>query len=169
MRIFLIGFMGCGKSTIGRALASALNFTFIDLDTFLEKRYFRSIPQIFAEEGEAGFRLKERKILEEVSAFDDVIVATGGGVPCFFDNMDLMNKTGFCVFLDVDTDSLVNRLIHAKTERPLIKEKSPEELHVFIEGLLAKRRPFYEKAEYILKGSEISPELVVELFESKNT
>jgi len=169
MRIFLIGFMGCGKSTIGRALASALNFTFIDLDTFLEKRYFRSIPQIFAEEGEAGFRLKERKILEEVSAFDDVIVATGGGVPCFFDNMDLMNKTGFCVFLDVDTDSLVNRLIHAKTERPLIKEKSPEELHVFIEGLLAKRRPFYEKAEYILKGSEITPELVVELFESKNT
>ena len=169
MRIFLIGFMGCGKSTIGRALASALNFTFIDLDTFLEKRYFRSIPQIFAEEGEAGFRLKERKILEEVSAFDDVIVATGGGVPCFFDNMDLMNKTGFCFFLDVDTDSLVNRLIHAKTERPLIKEKSPEELHVFIEGLLAKRRPFYEKAEYILKGSEITPELVVELFESKNT
>jgi len=169
MRIFLIGFMGCGKSTIGRALASALNFTFIDLDTFLEKRYFRSIPQIFAEEGEAGFRLKERKILEEVSAFDDVIVATGGGVPCFFDNMDLMNKTGFCFFLDVDTDSLVNRLIHAKTERPLIKGKSPEELHVFIEGLLAKRRPFYEKAEYILKGSEITPELVVELFESKNT
>lgn len=163
MRIFLIGYMGCGKSTIGRTLASALKLTFIDLDTFLEKRYFRTIPQIFAEEGEAGFRLKERKILEEVSAFDDVIVATGGGVPCFFDNMDLMNNSGFCVFLDVDTDSLVNRLIHAKTERPLIKGKSPDELHGFVDEMMQKRRPFYEKARFILRGNEIKPEQVIDL------
>ena len=81
MRIFLIGFMGSGKSTMGRALASELKLNFIDLDTFLEEKYFRTIPQIFAEEGEDGFRRKERKILEEVSAFDDVVVATGGGAP----------------------------------------------------------------------------------------
>ena len=155
--------MGCGKSTLGRKLASELNLTFIDLDSFLEEKYFKTIPQIFAEEGEDAFRRKERKVLEEVCSFDNVILATGGGAPCFFDNMDLMNNAGFCVFLDVEISSLVNRLIHAKTERPLIKGKSPEELHVFIEGLLAKRRPFYEKARYILKGSEITPAQVVEL------
>lgn len=155
--------MGCGKSTMGRALASELNLTFIDLDSFLEEKYFRTIPQIFAEEGEDAFRKKERKVLEEVCGFDDVILATGGGAPCFFDNMELMNESGFCVFLDVDISSLVNRLIHAKTERPLIKGKSPEELYVFIEGLLAKRRPFYEKARYILKGSEITSAQVVDL------
>jgi shikimate kinase len=163
MKIFLIGFMGCGKSTLGRKLASELNLTFIDLDTFLEEKYFRTIPQIFAEEGEDAFRRKERNVLEEVSAFDDVIVATGGGAPCFFDNMELLNASGFCVFLDVATDSLVYRLIHAKTERPLIKGKSPEELHDFIEMMMQKRRPFYEKAKYILRGSEISPDQVIKI------
>lgn len=162
MRIFLIGFMGCGKSTIGRALADSLNLTFIDLDSFLEEKYFRTIPQIFAEEGEESFRRKERTVLEEVSAFDDVIVATGGGAPCFFDNMELMNDSGFCVFLDVEVAALVDRLMNAKNDRPLIKGKSPEELHTFIEGLLAKRRPFYEKARYILNGNEISTAKVIE-------
>jgi len=155
--------MGCGKTTLGRKLAVALNLAFIDLDTFLEEKYFRTIPQIFAEEGESGFRKKEQSVLHEVSAFDNVIVATGGGAPCFFDNMDVMNNTGFCIFLDVDTDSLVKRLIHAKTERPIIKGKSPEELHHFIDEMMMKRRPYYEKARYILRGSEIKPEQVLEL------
>lgn len=151
---------------MGRELASALNLTFIDLDTFLEEKYFRTIPQIFAEEGEAGFRIKERNVLEEVSNFDHVVIATGGGAPCFFDNIDLMNNTGICIFLDVEVRSLVERLIHAKTERPLIKGKSPDELHAFIEGMLEKRRPFYEKARYILQGSEIKPEQVIKLIKS---
>lgn len=151
---------------MGRELASVLNLTFIDLDTFLEEKYFRTIPQIFAEEGEEGFRIKERKVLEEVSNFDDVVVATGGGAPCFFDNIDLMNSAGSCIFLDVDVNSLVERLIHAKTERPLIKGKTPDQLHTFIEGMLEKRRPFYEKARYILKGSEIKPGQVIELLKS---
>jgi shikimate kinase len=163
MRIFLIGFMGCGKSTLGRTLASELNLTFIDLDSFLEEKYFKTIPRIFAEEGEECFRKKEHNVLEEVCTFDNVVVATGGGAPCFFDNMELMNGSGFCIFLDVDVTSLVNRLIHARVERPLIKDKSPDELHLFIDGLLAKRRPFYEKARYILKGNEITSAHVVEL------
>lgn len=155
--------MGCGKSTIGRALASALKLTFVDLDSFLEEKYFRTIPQIFAREGEEAFRKKERKCLEEVATFDDVIVATGGGAPCFFDNMELMNNSGFCVFLDIDIDSLIQRLLKAKTERPLIKGKSPQELQAFIEELMQKRRPFYEKARYILKGKEILPQQIFDL------
>lgn len=168
MRIYLIGYMGCGKTTLGRKLAATLNLTFIDLDTFLEEKYFRTIPQIFQEEGETGFRKKEQIVLHEVSTFDDVIVATGGGAPCFFDNMEVMNNTGFCIFLDVDTDSLVSRLIHAKTERPIIKGKSLEELKLFIEEMMLKRRPFYEKARYILKGSEIKPDQVIELLKNHN-
>lgn len=157
--------MGCGKSTLGHLLASTLELEFIDLDTFLEEKYFRTIPQIFAEEGEAGFRRKEKNVLHEVSVFDDIIVATGGGAPCFFDNMEVMNNSGFCIFLDVDTASLVNRLIHAKTERPIIKGKSPDELYHFIEEMMLKRRPFYEKARYIIKGNEIKPEQVLKLLE----
>jgi len=160
--------MGCGKSTMGRAVASELKLTFIDLDSFLEEKYFRTIPQIFAEEGEEGFRRKERIVLEEVSAFDDVIVATGGGAPCFFDNMDLMNNSGFCIFLDVNKESLVNRLIHAKNERPLIKGKSLAELGKFIDGMMEKRRPFYEKARYILQGNEIRTDQVVRLLKANH-
>ena len=153
---------------MGRVLASELKLTFIDLDSFLEEKYFRTIPQIFAEEGEEGFRRKERKVLEEVSAFDDIIIATGGGAPCFFDNMDLMNNSGFCIFLDVDTKSLVNRLIYAKIERPLIKGKSLAELGKFIDGMMEKRRPFYEKARYILQGNEIRTDQVVRLLKANH-
>ena len=153
---------------MGRAVASELKLTFIDLDSFLEEKYFRTIPQIFAEEGEEGFRRKERIVLEEVSAFDDVIVATGGGAPCFFDNMDLMNNSGFCIFLDVNKESLVNRLIHAKNERPLIKGKSLAELGKFIDGMMEKRRPFYEKARYILQGNEIRTDQVVRLLKANH-
>lgn len=153
---------------MGRSLASMLGLTFIDLDHYLEERYFKTIPRIFAEEGEDAFRRKERKMLEEVAAFDHVIVATGGGAPCFFDNIDLMNQSGFCIFMDVDVDSLIYRLTHARTERPLIKGKSPEELRDFIDALMLKRRPFYEKAQYILKGKEISAEQIIEIVNAKN-
>lgn len=163
MRIYLIGYMGCGKSTLGRKLAASLKLSFIDLDTFLEEKYFRTIPQIFAEEGESGFRLKEQRVLHEVASFDNIIVATGGGAPCFFDNIEVMNNSGFCIFLDIDTPTLVNRLIHAKTERPIIKGKTPDELYHFIEEMMQKRRPFYEKARYIIKGSEITPQQVIGL------
>jgi shikimate kinase len=135
----------------------------IDLDHYLENKYFKTIPQIFAEEGEDNFRKKEQNVLHEVSTFEDVIVATGGGAPCFFDNMEVMNRTGFCVFLDVDTEELVERLIHAKSERPIIKGKTEEELAGFIGEMMKKRRPFYERAKYILKGKNIRPEQIVQI------
>ncbi len=161
MRVFLIGYMGCGKSTMGRKLSKMLDTSFIDLDKYIEGKYFKTIPQIFEEEGEASFREKEKTCLHEVSGFEDVIVATGGGAPCFFDNMEHMNQSGFCVFLDVDVNELAHRLIKSKTERPLIKGKSSEELVDFINEMMEKRRPFYEKARYILTGKEIMPEDVI--------
>ncbi|HKJ41529.1 MAG TPA: shikimate kinase [Sunxiuqinia sp.] len=161
MRIFLIGYMGCGKSTMGRRLSQLLDVTFIDLDKYIEEKYIKTVPRIFAEEGEEAFREKERASLKEVAEFDEVIVATGGGAPCFFDNMKVMNETGLCVFLDVETEVLADRLIHSKTERPLIKGKSQEELVAFIEEMMEQRRPFYEKAKCVLQGKEILPEQVL--------
>jgi shikimate kinase len=157
--------MGCGKSTMGRALAAALQLKFIDLDHYLEDKFLMTIPQIFALEGEEAFRKKEQSILQEVSSFDNVVVATGGGAPCFFDNMELMNQTGTCIFLDVDTETLVHRLIKSKTERPIIKGRSPMELGQFIDEMMLKRRPYYERARHILKGSEIKPTQVIELLQ----
>lgn len=168
MKIFLIGYMGCGKSTMGRKLSQMLDIAFIDLDKYIEEKYFKTIPQIFEQEGEDEFRRKEQAALKEVADFEDVIVATGGGAPCFFNNMDMMNKAGLCVFLDVDAAELASRLIHSKTERPLIKGKSTEELEDFIEGMMVRRRPFYEKAKCILKGNEILPEHVIAKIDTRS-
>ena len=156
MRIYLIGYMACGKTTLGKELAHKLSLSFLDLDKFLEKKYFKTIPQIFGEEGESGFRLKEQACLQEVSEFEDVVIATGGGAPCFFDNVQVMNRTGICIFLDVEAEELADRLLQSKIERPLVKGKTPEELVGFIERMLEKRRPYYEQASYILTGSNIS-------------
>ncbi len=92
MRIFLTGYMGCGKSTIGRKVAALMGMNFIDLDKYIEERYFKSVPDLFALEGEQSFREKERQALQEVAQFEDIVVGTGGGAPCFFDNMKLMHN-----------------------------------------------------------------------------
>ena len=148
MRIYLIGYMGCGKSTLGRKLSKHLGMQFIDMDHYIEERNYKTIPQIFAEEGEAEFRKKERKALEELSEFTDIVIATGGGAPCFFDNIHLMNKTGETIYLNIDPKILADRLLKSKTERPLIKGKSREELVAFIDETLNKRNEFYTKAKY---------------------
>ena len=150
MRIYLIGYMGCGKSTTGKGLAKALNLQFIDLDTFIESRNHKTIPEIFATEGESGFRVVEQKALQEVSSFEDVIIATGGGAPCFFDNMEVIKKTGVSIFLNGSPGILARRLLHSKTERPLIKGKSEQELIDFIHDTLAKRNQWYKQADIVI-------------------
>jgi shikimate kinase len=148
MRIYLIGYMGSGKSTLGKKLAKYAGLQFVDMDHYLEERNYKTIPQIFAEEGEAEFRKKERKALEELSEFSDVVIATGGGAPCFFDNVHLMNRTGKTIYLNIDPGILADRLMESKTERPLIKGKSKEELIHFIDETLRKRNEFYSQAHY---------------------
>ena len=147
--------MGCGKSTLGRRLSKYLNLQFIDMDHFIEERNHKTIPQIFAEEGETEFRKKEQKALKELSEFNDVIIATGGGAPCFFDNVELMNKTGKTIFLNINPKILADRLLKSKTERPLIKGKSREELVAFINETLKKRNEFYKKAEFQITKTNI--------------
>ena len=163
MRIYLVGYMGCGKSTIGRKVAEILGISFVDLDKYIEERYFKTVPAIFAEEGEERFREKERISLLEVSQFENVVVGTGGGAPCFFDNMEVMNNNGVTVYIAPDTDVLATRLLKSKTERPLIVGKSPEELISFINNALLKRAPFYEKSKIIIRGeNNLDPQLVID-------
>ena len=163
MRIYLVGYMGCGKSTIGRKVADLLEICFIDLDKYIEERYFKTVPAIFAEEGEGSFREKERSSLLEVSQFEDVVVGTGGGAPCFFDNMEVMNNNGVTIYIAPDTEVLASRILKSKTERPLIVGKSREELISFINDNLQKRAPFYEKAKIIIRGeNNLDPQLVID-------
>ncbi len=167
MRIYLVGYMGCGKSTIGRKVADILSFSFIDLDKFIEERNFKSVPAIFAEEGEAAFREKEKSALLEVSQFEDVVIGTGGGAPCFFENMNYMNANGVTIYIAPETEVLATRLLNSKTERPLIAGKKRAELIDFINQALIVRAPFYEKATIIIKDQQdLDPQFVVNEIQS---
>lgn len=163
MRIYLIGYMGCGKSTLGKRLAKHLNLQFVDMDHYIEMRNHKTVPQIFAEEGEAEFRKKERKALEELADFSDIVIATGGGAPCFFDNIELMNSTGTTIYMNIDPAILADRLMHSKTERPLIKGKSKEELTDFIDEMLKKRNPFYSLAKFEITEPDIDLSVIQNL------
>jgi len=163
MRIYLIGYMGCGKSTLGKRLAKHLNLQFVDMDHYIEMRNHKTVPQIFAEEGEPEFRKKERKALEELADFSDIVIATGGGAPCFFDNIDLMNSTGTTIYMNIDPAILADRLMHSKTERPLIKGKSKKELTDFIDEMLKKRNPFYSQAKFQITEPDIDLNVIQNL------
>ena len=154
-RIFLIGYMGAGKTTIGKALSRTLRVDFIDLDKYIQDTHQKSIHQLFEEKGEEGFRKIERKALHEVSAFENIVISCGGGTPCFFDNMEYMNDCGDTVFLDVEPAVLFRRLRVAKQQRPLLANKSDEELMDFICEALQKRHPFYSKAKHLFKADEL--------------
>ncbi len=153
VRIFLIGYMGAGKTTVGKALSKELGITFYDLDWYIESRRRKTVPQIFAEQGEEGFRNIERNMLHEVAEFENVVISCGGGTPCFFDNMDYMNQQGQVVFLRCEPEVLRKHLMMGKTERPLLKGKSPEELIAFIKEQLEKRETYYNKAQYTVDVS----------------
>ena len=155
IRIFLTGYMGSGKTTLGRALAADLNVQFIDLDHYIEQRYRKTIAQLFAENGEDRFRDIERRMLHEVGEFEDVIISTGGGTPCFFDNIEFMNAQGTTVYLDVPVERLFIRLCIARSKRPLIKDKDDEELRAFIIEQLEKRAPHYSKAQYSFRADRL--------------
>ena len=154
-RIFLIGYMGAGKTTLGKAFARSMGLTFIDLDWYIEERFHKTVRQIFAERSEEGFRELEKRMLHEVADFDDGVIATGGGTPCFFDNVEYMNQKGETVFLDVSQEVLFRRLKVAKQQRPLLAQKNDEELKAFIADALGKRLPHYSKAKHVFRADEL--------------
>ena len=152
-RIILIGYMGSGKTTVGRQLAMALGLSFYDLDWYIEMRFRRSVAKIFAEEGEEGFRQIERNMLHEVAEFEDVVLSCGGGTPCYYDNMDYMNSLADTVYLKATPEVLAMHLKMGKVERPLIKGKTGEDLLAYIRESLELREPYYSKSKHILDVS----------------
>lgn len=148
-RIFLIGYMGSGKTTIGKKLAKYLSLSFIDLDDFIQNKYRKSIAEIFNEVGEKGFREIECKALAEVSEIEDVVISTGGGAPCFYNNMNIMNQAGVTIYIEAEPEELACRLLASKTVRPLIVGKSKEELIPFITKHLSQRECYYKSAQII--------------------
>jgi shikimate kinase len=152
-RIILIGYMGSGKTTVGKALSKETGMMFYDLDWYIESRMHKTVAQIFAERGEEGFRKIEYNMLHEVAEFEDVIISCGGGTPCFFDNIDYLNGQGDVCYLKATPEVLYKHLLMGKVERPLIKGKSPEELINFITEQVGKREEFYTKARYTLDVS----------------
>ncbi|WP_439181742.1 shikimate kinase [Carboxylicivirga taeanensis] len=151
-RIFLIGFMGSGKSTLGKRLKSELGWDFLDLDDYFESRYQTTIKQYFAEQGEQAFRKAEQALLSEVTGLEQVIIATGGGTPCYFDNMAVMNRSGLTIYIKLPVKTLAERLMGAKQVRPLVAGKSGEELVTYIQEKLAEREAYYQQANVIADG-----------------
>ena len=149
-RIIIIGYMGAGKTTVGRTLAQELNLPFYDLDWYIESRMRKTVKEIFDERGEEGFRLIEHNLLHEVAEFEDVIISCGGGAPCFYDNIDYMNQQGDTVYLKATPEVLYGHLKMGKSVRPLLENKTQEEVKDFINEQLKIREPYYNKAKYIL-------------------
>lgn len=148
--IVLVGYMGSGKTTVGRQLAQALGRTFYDLDWYIEMRYHRTVPQLFEERGEEGFRELERNMLHEAAEFEDIVLSCGGGTPCFFDNMDYICSVSESVYLKATPEVLAQHLKMRKVERPLLQGKSEDELLDFIRTSLKDREPFYLKAKHVV-------------------
>ncbi len=167
-RVFLIGYMGSGKSTIGRYVASDMGWRFIDMDDYVESRIGCTISQYFASHGEPAFREAEAEALAELAKEKNVIVATGGGAPCHHGNVNTMNAAGLTIYINVEPTELAKRLAPARAHRPLIANKTDEELEAFIAEQLKLREPFYRKAMMVVDGAALpfsAYKMFIEAFE----
>ncbi|MEN8203641.1 MAG: shikimate kinase [Bacteroidota bacterium] len=160
-RIFLIGFMGSGKSTLGLKLARKIGYSFMDMDQLIEETAGMTIPGIFRELGEEVFRKWEHDILLELCASEKVVISTGGGAPCHKQMMQIMNEHGATVYIKLSPEALKNRLQNSRTERPLIQGKSDEELLRFIRSKLAEREFYYTQASHTVDGVNLKPEELI--------
>ena len=160
--IFLIGYMGSGKSTAGKKLAAKLQVDFVDLDKFIETESGQLIRDIFAEKGESEFRALENNALKKfINENRDRVIACGGGTPCYYGNMELMNNHGITIYIKMSADALASRLVNAKDKRPLLENKTEEELRDFITEHLEKREDTYHQAQYIIKGKNLNVDEMV--------
>jgi shikimate kinase len=169
MLIFLLGYMGSGKTSTGEKLSKKLGYAFIDLDEMVEKKNNKSISAIFEEDGEDFFRESEKNCLEETFSLTDTVISTGGGTPCFFDNMDQMKKNGLTVYLKLAAGSLFHRLAPGKHKRPLIANMPDLPLMEFIVKELDKREVYYKQADLNVRGENLKIEELIELVNKRIT
>ncbi len=163
MKIFLIGYMGSGKSRLGQELASAMGLAFLDLDDLFEERYRISILDFFSKYGEEPFRNMEHDVLHGTLQDDNAVISTGGGTPCFSDNMEFIKRTGISFYLKQEPGLLADRLRTIRKKRPLLRDIPPGDLQDYIASQLSDREVYYLQADHVLSGKEISVEKIVEL------
>jgi shikimate kinase len=164
MLLFLIGFMGSGKSTLGKRLAKKIDYEFIDMDELLEQQEGMSVTDIFEQKGEEYFRQKETELIQQFDPEHNKVIATGGGSPCFKQNMEIMNHKGITIYLRMTPAGLVNRLRNATELRPLLKNlTTDEQLLEYISGKLQNRDPYYLLSKCIIKAENVKPEHVISL------
>jgi shikimate kinase len=161
--IFLIGFMGSGKTTLGRKLASRMGYAFMDLDDILEAREGMTIAEYFSKFGEDAFRKSESDVLKHTQYPENAVVSTGGGLPCFFDNLQWMNAHGKTIYIKLAPKILADRLKNERVERPVLNGKQGGELVAFIEQKLAEREKFYNQAAIITDGLSLTADKVVQI------
>ena len=165
--VYIIGFMGSGKSTAGRKLASLLGWSFIDLDKRIEEHTSKTIPEIFSQKGEDYFRSIEAQLLRDLMTCTNTVISTGGGTPCHGDNMDFMNEHGLTVYLKLTPAELNSRLSQSNGERPLIKDLEKGNLLSFIEEKLAVRKKYYDRSDIIVEGINLNISLLFSLVKSR--
>ncbi len=168
MKYFLVGFMGCGKTTWSRKLAAKLGYEFIDLDHALEAQMGMSIAEYFSSFGEDAFRKLESDVLKQTEYPENVVVSTGGGLPCFFDHMEWMNGNGKTLYIKLSPKTLADRLENSKTVRPVLQGKKGYDLVEFITGKLAERESFYLQAHHHIDGIDLSVEKLEEAINAVN-
>ena len=153
--------MGCGKTTAGKKLANKLGWPFIDLDERIEEQSGKTVAELFETKGETAFRELVKQALHSTFELKHAVISTGGGAPCFFDNMEQMNQNGKTIYIELPPKVLFDRLKRAKNQRPLIKEKTDDELLAFITNALLKRAPFYQKAKIKVDWVTLSSESIL--------
>ena len=154
MRVYLVGYMGSGKSTVGESLAKALGIPWIDLDSEIESKYKISIAGFFSKYGETAFREVEHKILANISLTPKAVISTGGGVPCFHNNMELMNTTGITIYLEVSPETILARIGPNARKRPLFLQMNGENILQKIAAHLSMREPYYRQAQITFDGTD---------------
>ncbi|MCF8407548.1 MAG: shikimate kinase [Crocinitomicaceae bacterium] len=164
--IILLGFMGVGKTSIGKKLSKQLNWKFLDTDKLIEKKIGLPIPEIFNQLGEDFFREQEREILNEIASLENVVVSVGGGLPCFFDNMDRLNNIGTTVYLKLEPEFIVQRLLESKIKRPLTVNLIETQLKDFVKVKLTERERYYSLAMYGFRADRYACEQIFNLISS---
>ena len=167
-RVILVGFMGAGKTTLGKKIARKMHITFVDSDREIELRFQKSIGDIFTEHGESYFRSLETEFIESMMEQDDFVLATGGGMPCFGRNMERLNELGTTFYLERAPKELAHRLYSAKKRRPLIEGLTEDELLRFIEERLSVREEYYRKSNVTLSREEQTAEAIAEFMNLLN-
>ncbi|RYY54354.1 MAG: shikimate kinase [Chitinophagaceae bacterium] len=163
MKIYLNGFMGAGKTHWGRQLGKRLQIPFFDLDEQVVNSEGKSINEIFAAEGEEGFRMKEKEVLHLITeSHDSFIMACGGGSPCYFNNIEFMNDRGLTIWINTPTTVLFERLVKERDHRPLLRSLDDQQLKAFIQKKISDRKIYYQQCQVIIDDENITPEQFIE-------